>query len=155
MKLLFIDFDGCFRLRSKSGLLVWEPAALERLRYILHAADAWPVIISQLRLTTPPEEFAKLLDYLRIPRCSPAHAIRGRDRRAGIELWLKEHPDCTRWAVIDDEARHYEGWNSIQKAGLFLCCSRFGLQASTADRAICHLNGVEPEANDETDDASL
>jgi hypothetical protein len=38
--------------------------------------------------------------------------------------------------VIDDEMRHYDGWSEQRKKHVFVPCSRFGLQASTANAAV-------------------
>jgi len=151
-RIVCLDLDGVVRLlcdpdtrsyprdRLKTAdqcYSYFDQGCVWQLNRLLHATDARFVIISTQRQL---HDWAVLLDafqhsgidldHLHPDANVPWTGTRSRD----IEEWMTAHPEVQDWCVIDDELRHYEGWKYLDK--VLVPNSRYGLQASTEDKAV-------------------
>jgi hypothetical protein len=115
---LFLDFDGVANseryLRENPGVFdrgvdeagALDPVAVARLEQVLVRTGAVIVVSSTWRLLSTEDG---LLDYLH-RRGAPSAKIIGVTpqltgyRGEEIRAYLKEHPDVTRFAIVDDDA---------------------------------------------------
>ena len=75
-----------------------------------------------------------------------AFGIRAQD----VEQWLCDHGEgVNHFAIIDDEARHYDGAPIEIRDRLILCNSRFGFQPEKQGRQLLKLLGCEPSSCDQ------
>jgi hypothetical protein len=118
MKIIFLDFDGC--LNSEASFLcekrrkvlhiadTLSVVACSNLQYILDQdADVQLVISSSWRKIHTMQELKNILNSYgvnpsRVLDKTPA--IFSNDRAHEITLWLAEHPNVTKFVILDDDA---------------------------------------------------
>lgn len=132
MKVLFLDFDGVLNSwdwmnrgvkyykpdtnfntpvprPSYQVLPVFEetaidPRAVRRLNRVTEATGAKIVVSSAWRAERTPEQLQQILTYFgatgQVISITPWAGSRGND----IDAWLKEHPEVTQFAIVDDDA---------------------------------------------------
>lgn len=117
MKVIFLDIDGVLNTREflEKNIPVmpmfngWgyaiDPRAVERLGAAIRATAASVVLSSTWRLFVP---LMDLEVFLRAYGCpariidkTPLLSTFGRERE--VETWLKEHPEISRFVILDDQ----------------------------------------------------
>ena len=106
MKVLFLDIDGVLNSHRTAiafggmfGVDKLDPIAVRLVRGIVDTADACVVLSSSWRLTHDFRELGKQLDLPMIDRTPSLVGPRGKE----IKAWLDGHPECTRYAIVDDD----------------------------------------------------
>jgi hypothetical protein len=105
-KVLFLDIDGVLNSHrtaiafgSMFGVDKLDPIAVKLVRGIVDAADACVVLSSSWRLIHDFRELGKQLDLPIIDKTPSMLGPRGRE----IKAWLDGHPECTQYAIVDDD----------------------------------------------------
>jgi hypothetical protein len=104
MKVIFCDIDGVLNCKSTPNPrklpYVADPKLVERFRELLERSGAKAVLSSTWRYDPAGLFSAK---YWGIPFIGTTPDLPKKPRCMEILAWLKEHPEVTRFAVIDDE----------------------------------------------------
>lgn len=161
MKIVFLDFDGVINRGSGRFL----PELVERLNRITRTADAHIVVHSSWRWARSVRELTNILDDAGVlgpvlDKCpSPVvyqqtpeglwvgeedwEAFKGNiatndERAIAIQRWLDEHPEVTRFVILDDcnALGHFVGTPGFLRTDM-----REGLTDHHVERAIRHLAG--------------
>jgi hypothetical protein len=69
------------------------------------------------------------------PELIKRHLTEGADRGYEIQQWLEDHPEVTRYVILDDDIDMCTGQNFVHTPG------KFGLENDSTDKAIIFLNG--------------
>lgn len=157
---VFLDLDGVIRLRDpESGLELYKRPCVARLNRVLRKTGAHVVIISNWRKRLSPLTMHVVLVDMGVENLSPPDQLCVRGdlcRGDAITDWLAQHPNIQKWAVIDDELRHYDRWVRPRQAHVFCPNGREGIQDNTAARLTAFLLGrPEPETMQTCADAAL
>jgi hypothetical protein len=153
LKVVFLDFDGVLNSKeffrsprheeSEAGAL--DPEAIARLNRLLAATGAVVVISSSWRHGYPVEALASMLEsrgFVGVVHdktrdwISPACTQRGDE----IADWLRDHPECTTYVVLDDGA----DMDAVRERFVQTDVDDGGLQDTHVDRAIAMLGGETP-----------
>lgn len=108
MKVLFLDIDGVLNcgatFEGKHRCDVIDRDMVQEINRVIQATDCNVVISSSWRLAWPMGELkARLRQEGMIDRViDKTPMLRRRDDE--ILAWLKEHPEVTRFAVVDDDS---------------------------------------------------
>jgi hypothetical protein len=140
MKVLFLDCDGVLNselwFTKTIDALSTDPVAVARLHRILQMTDAAVVLSSTWRLVPDLVEQLKAL----IPIIDLTPRLDGNGCRCDeIRLWLKDHPDVTEYAILDDDPDAGYGMEShfVQTDW------HVGMTAEDADKVIAILNAKD------------
>ena len=98
------DYPGCCDRQWATSML--DPAACARLERVLAATGAEIVVSSAWRVLHSPEEIQGYLHErgvlsARVVGETPAAWLNG-GREAEIQAYLDDHPEITRYAIVDD-----------------------------------------------------
>jgi hypothetical protein len=135
-KVIFLDIDGvlnCQRTSNPRYLpYIIDDALLARLRQLVDRTDASVVLSSTWRYDPAGIFSAKRygIPFIDVIPDLP-HEPRGKE----ILQWLQEHPEVTRYIVIDDED------DDLDRLPLFQPSSGMGLTEEIAAGAAEYLNG--------------
>ena len=100
MKVLFLDVDGVLNHRMSTSILAIENPALRLLRYVLNQTNARIVMSSTWR--KDPDTRAVFFRKTGIWPYSYTPIDPTGKRGLEIRRWLREHPEVTRYAIVDD-----------------------------------------------------
>ena len=135
-KVIFLDIDGvlnCQRTSNPRHLpYIIDDALLTRLRQLVDRTDASVVLSSTWRYDPAGIFSAKRYG---IPFIDVIPDLPHEPRRKEILQWLQEHPEVTRYIVIDDED------DDLDRLPLFQPSSRTGLTEEIVTGAADYLNG--------------
>jgi hypothetical protein len=122
MKVLFTDIDGVLNCRKTSNPrklpYIVDKGLLKRFTDLVRATDVTVVLSSTWRYDPAGLFSAK---YWGIPFQDVLPDMPGRPRRDEVTSWLSEHPNVTRYAVLDDQDDELDG------LPLFQPSARYGL----------------------------
>jgi hypothetical protein len=150
---LFLDIDGVlntFGSQPNGGLLDMHPHKVAQLQRILDTVPTDVVLSSTWRMFPGSRDRARammdsigydFLDYT--PEGPKMGTLYTAFRRADeIKLWLSEHPDRTRFVVLDDDVfpADFPAENLVTTDGFF-----GGLTEAKANEVIRKLNGAPAE----------
>lgn len=101
MKVLFLDVDGVLNWKNTMAYLGINRKMTKRLHRVLRETGAKVVLSSTWRkLDESYEMFIRKTGIRPISKTpNTMHGIRGRE----IEQWLKDHPEVTSYAIVDDD----------------------------------------------------
>jgi hypothetical protein len=153
VKVVFLDMDGTLNNRRSQSLALEgvyppkvkyrthtvDPACVGHLRRAVEAVDAKIVVSSVWRMVDQGKDVWHALQWcgwIRPPMigCTDRNNVRGQS----IDAWLKEHPEVTSYAILDDEQSDIH-----QKDRLVLIRDReAGMTAADADKLIALLGGA-------------
>jgi hypothetical protein len=135
-KVIFLDIDGvlnCQRTSNPRHLpYIIDDALLARLRQLVDRTHASVVLSSTWRYDPAGIFSAKRYG---IPFIDVIPDLPHEPRRKEILQWLQEHPEVTRYIVIDDED------DDLDRLPLFQPSSRTGLTEEIVAGAADYLNG--------------
>jgi hypothetical protein len=135
-KVIFLDIDGvlnCQRTSNPRHLpYIIDDALLTRLRQLVDRTDASVVLSSTWRYDPAGIFSAKRYG---IPFIDVIPDLPHEPRRKEILQWLQEHPEVTRYIVIDDED------DDLDSLPLFQPSSGMGLTEEIVAGAAEYLNG--------------
>lgn len=116
MKVIFLDVDGVFHFGIEepgTNKARFEEAPLKRLKRLLEQTRTQIVLSSSWR--KKPKDLYEVFVRFEIPlpiSVTPIYYGKPRpgwnDRDEEIHQWLKEHPEVTDWAMIDDDKLHLD-----------------------------------------------
>ncbi|MGV9714074.1 HAD domain-containing protein [Gordonia sp. NPDC003424] len=137
MKVLFLDIDGVVNSRRTSvrhGRIVGiDPTLAKRVRRIIAETECEVVLSSTWRLWE--ENVAEVRAEVTPDLYGMTPSIPLAPRGDEIEQWLADHPEVTRYAIVDDN----DDFASDQP--LFRTSWEVGLTNKVADAVIAYLNG--------------
>lgn len=153
--ILFLDFDGVLRIANDRGVdPQWRGEKIKALAGLCERARAEIVVISQLRLSMKPADILaciglRLGKFFHKDWFAPVCV----ERWVSVWQWLEGHGmgDSDNFAILDDEARHYDVAPPCFSERLILCNSRFGFQPEKQGRQLLKLLGHEPPACDQAE----
>lgn len=137
MIVLFLDVDGVANSGEYAhslgigGLLGIDPVAAARVRRIVAETGCSVVLSSTWRLSEKNRQEVRrdLCDFIDV---TPDY--RGKtDRGCEVIGWLKDHPEVTRHAILDDNSDFHDD------QPLFLTTWKHGLTDEIADKVIASL----------------
>ncbi len=134
-KIIFCDADGVLNNKAtfKEQLTSFPlcPILIARLKRIIEATGAKVVLSSTWRLSEQGRaEIEKHIEVYDITISLPSPADRGLE----IDIWVEDHPEVTKYAIIDDDFDFYAS------QPLFQTEFDTGLTEEIADKVILHLN---------------
>lgn len=136
MKILFLDIDGVvnslYTLQRSRGMYGIDPAMADRVKRIITETGCEVVLSSTWRLDgrSRAEVQKKVCLFIGV-----TPDFRGTtDRGCEVISWMKEHPEVTRHAILDDNADFHK------EQPLFKTTWAAGLTDEIADAVIAHLN---------------
>jgi HAD domain in Swiss Army Knife RNA repair proteins len=110
MKIIFSDIDGVLNCRATPNPrklpYIADPQLVERLRTVLERTQAEVVLTSTWRYDPAGLFSAK---YWGIPFIDITPDLPKEPRRNEVLSWLRDHPEVTRYAVLDDEDDELDG----------------------------------------------
>lgn len=159
MRVIFVDIDGCLNsvssaiYNNRRHLLGFTetptfgslcPIACSNLQYAIEeCSDVKLVISSSKRKYESLDEFKDLFDKNGIPSnkiigVTPVHesGYRGKE----IQMYLKAHPEVTKFAILDDDSDMKPYMNRLVKTE-----SRNGLTFTDTEKLIEMLGGPNEE----------
>lgn len=112
VKILFLDIDGVLNSRRSqmafggyphdfSDMSMFDPVAVALIRRLCRVTQCSAVLSSDWRYTTTAHAAANALD---IPIMDATPRLNG-TRGMEINAWLADHPEVTRYAIVDDIAQ--------------------------------------------------
>jgi hypothetical protein len=112
MKVLFLDIDGVLNSRRSqmafgayphdfSNMQQFDLVAVSLIRRLCRVTDCSVVLSSDWRYSTTAHLAANALD---LPIMGVTPQLKG-TRGLEINAWLSEHPEVTRYAIVDDIAQ--------------------------------------------------
>lgn len=139
MKVLFLDVDGV--LNTNSALRVIQPEGhmfkldallVDRLKVIVEETGCELVLSSAWRMFEGGREFLEeMLETRFLSQTERLQGWRGEE----IQLWLKERPEVTNYAIVDDDGDMLES----QLRNFFQTDPEHGLTETIAYRITYHL----------------
>jgi HAD domain in Swiss Army Knife RNA repair proteins len=136
MKVIFLDIDGVLNCRKTPNLrkfpYVIDDELLARFTQLLQQTGASVVLSSTWRYDPAGIFSAK---HYGVPFMDITPDMPDEPRCKEILEWLRDHPEVTRYVVIDDED------DELDKLPLFQPSSRTGLTQKIVDGAADYLNG--------------
>jgi hypothetical protein len=136
MKLIFLDIDGVLNCpktpNPRSFPYVIDDRLLARFRQLLERTGASVVLSSTWRYDPAGIFSAKRYG---VPFIDVTPDMPNEPRCKEILEWLRNHPEVTRYVVIDDEDDELEGLPFFQPS------SRIGLTEEIVDGVADYLNG--------------
>jgi hypothetical protein len=136
MKVIFLDIDGvlnCSRTPNPRRFpYIVDPVLLGRYLHLVARTNARTVLLSTWRHDPAGRWSAR---YYGLPFTDVIPDMPDASRRVEIEAYLGEHPEVTRFAVLDDED------DSLDGLPLFQPSSRAGLTGEMVRAIIAYLNG--------------
>jgi hypothetical protein len=157
-KVLFLDIDGvlnsqktceAFGNPSKGGfphgfdadnMALFDHAAIALIRRLCKKTDASIVLSSSWRIIHSVNDCANGLDLPIFDR-TPSLNWYGRVRGDEIAAWLSDHPEVTRYAIVDDDSDMLD-W---QKSRFVQTNFQEGLTFRNYEDLLCLLGVVEME----------
>lgn len=146
MKILFLDIDGVCNCQTTPNTDAWpiDPYMAFLVARIVEATDCKVVLSSSWRHAPEGVEIVskrvvKLIGTTTLNADADAGAVRRYgtiSRGTEILMWLEEHPEVTRYAILDDNA----DMHAIQKPHFFKTSWLTGLTQEITDEVIAHLN---------------
>jgi hypothetical protein len=158
-KVLFLDIDGVLNSQKtceafgsplKGGfphgfdadnMALFDHAAIALIRKLCEKTDASIVLSSSWRIIHSVHECANGLDLPIFDR-TPSLNWHGRVRGDEIATWLTEHPEVTRYAIVDDDSDMLD-W---QKSRFVQTNYQEGLTFRNYEDLLCLLGVVETAA---------
>ena len=139
MKVLFLDIDGvvnCSKTAQRHrGYVGIDPYMAFLVGKIFLATDAKMVLSSTWRLWDESRLEVSRQVYEIYDVTDDLHTNwRGKE----VRKWLEEHPEVTRYAILDDNADFYPD----QKPNFFKTTWEQGITEEIAQKVIDHLNAV-------------
>ena len=153
MKVVFLDFDGVLNSKaffksprhedSEAGAL--DPEAIARLNRLLAATGAVVVISSSWRHGYTIEQLVVLLacrGFVGTVHDKTRDWISAACTQRGDEIadWLRDHPECSTYVVLDDGA----DMDAVRERFIQTDVEGMGLLDEHVDRAIAMLGGETP-----------
>lgn len=136
MKIIFLDIDGvlnCKHTPNPRGFpYVVDKELLARYLKLVAKAAAETVLISTWRHDPVGRLAAR---HYGVPFTDVISDMPKSTRSKEIEAWLKQHPEVSRYAVLDDEN------DQLDDLPLFQPSTRTGLTEEIADRLAAYLDG--------------
>lgn len=154
---VFLDIDGVLNndawlaaIERDNGIVSWspelarkmlDPERVVRVQRICDAAGAAVVIVSGWRRWASADAIAAVLSDagLRAPVLGAVGGLRmsGETRATATGEWLDGHPEVTRWVVLDDTARMWDGMRVRGRSWMdYLIAPLDGLTDDDTERAI-------------------
>jgi hypothetical protein len=135
MKIIFLDIDGVLNCKAtpnpRKFPYIVDPRLLNRLQRLLERTEAEVVLSSTWRYDPAGLFSAK---HWGIPFIDVIPDMPKRPRRDEILEWLKNHPDVTRYVIIDDED------DELDDLPLFQPSARTGLTEKIAEGVAAYLS---------------
>ena len=113
MRVLFLDIDGVLNSErscaafdgyphdfTAKAMGMFDMVAVALIRKLCHKTDCSIVLSSTWRITSAPHEVANGLD---LPVMDKTPVLNG-PRGIEIAAWLNEHPEVTKYAIVDDNS---------------------------------------------------
>ncbi|MBV9555828.1 MAG: hypothetical protein JO254_01995 [Pseudolabrys sp.] len=139
MKVIFLDIDGVLNCRKtpnpKKRKCVIDPDLATRLLHVLKATGAKVVLSTSWRHLANNMRVFNGFSVPYIDKLGPGHKSQ---RRKAILRWLADHPNVSRYAILDDEDELFAG------LPLFRTSKNAGLTEDTALDVERYLNGKAP-----------
>ncbi|MFW0796479.1 HAD domain-containing protein [Gordonia sp. CPCC 205515] len=136
MKALFLDIDGVVNSRRSSvrhGHLVGiDPTLAGRVRRVIAETGCAVVLSSTWRLWE--ENVAEVRAGVTSELYGMTPSIPGSRRGTEVASWLADHPEVTRYAIVDDNA------DFARDQPLFQTSWEIGITDEVADALIAYLN---------------
>jgi hypothetical protein len=146
MKIIFLDFDGVLNnLKSITDRQMFCPTNMANLKRIVDETDAYfclstshryiPFSLAMFDMICKKYGFSNRVYDKTKDNSEKASTIQGAQQRVQeIREWLEQHPEVTKWVVLDD---------MDMKINNFIRTNYLnGLTKDDADRAIHILNNV-------------
>lgn len=153
-KILFLDFDGvmvtdkgqkqlletCGIVRDSHGAL-FDPLCVELLKEIINATDAEIVVTSTWKMEMGLEGIRQMWSDRDLPGkvIDVTPDIDPIQRGDEIAAWLQASGEYCRYAIIDD-CPFTDFFHQEQLEHLFMVNERIGIDESTMQRVVEHLN---------------
>ena len=141
MKVIFLDIDGVLNSQETiyrcRGVIGIDPYLVSIFNRIIFATDAEIVLSSSWRYH---EDLCKEITQKVMPFMdkTPRMPIRGgseaKERGKEVNAWLKEHPEVTKYAILDDDSDFFDD------QPLFKTTWAKGITEEVAKAVIRHLN---------------
>lgn len=152
MKVIFLDIDGCVRLPVKGAHPMREAEmsqdAMHLLANVCNMTGSQIVVSSDWRnsMLSNKDEVQFMLhphlsDKMHEDWGTPVRGWRWQE----ILAWLKQHPEVTEYAVIDDMVTHFEGAPMEFRQRIVLCDSKLGIREFQCKKLVLIL-GAEPDS---------
>lgn len=135
MKVLFLDIDGVMNYEGTNNKIC--PKAVAILNRIISETKAKIVLSSVWRLseTMRKEVRDAGVDFIGItPYLPKEERMSSVGRGLEINAWLKDHPEVTKYAILDDDS------DFLPDQPLFQTTWEKGLTEDIANEVIKHLN---------------
>jgi hypothetical protein len=127
MKTIFLDIDGVLNCdatpNSRKFPYVVDEGLLDRFRDLVKATGAWVVLSSTWRVDPVGLLAAK---YYNVPFHDVCADMPGAPRCEELVSWLREHPEVSRYVVLDDDD------DCLDELPLFQPSSKTGLTPDIA-----------------------
>src|SRR3954453_17188931 len=137
MKVVFLDIDGVLNCKQTANPrrfpYIVDSSLLARFNSVLHRTGA-QVVLSSTVGCDPIGLFAA--KHWGVPFTDVCPDNPNQPRREEILSWLWDHPDVTRFAVLDDED------DELDELPLFQPSATTGLTDKIADGVVRYLNGA-------------
>lgn len=144
MKVLFLDIDGVANsaedAKATRGVLGISPEKAFIIGKIILDTDCKVVISSSWRNWPEGMEQIKQQIYPDIYDITPnSHLVHYEDKPRGTEIktWLSQHPEVTRYAILDDDSDFFDD------QPLFKTTWEKGITPEIARKVTDYLNGKE------------
>lgn len=147
MKVIFLDIDGVLNCQATAqrhrGVIGIDPYLVAIFNRIIFATEASIVLSSTWRLAEQwrQEVRSQVMDFIDITPRHPKECGNDTDepfcnrRGCEIEIWLKQHPEVERYAIIDDDSDMLPE----QLPNFFKTTWQEGLTEEVAQKVIAHL----------------
>lgn len=142
MKILFLDIDGVvnsaqfvkseFEKNGKGGTVGIDPRLADIIKMIIFTTGCEVVLSSSWRLWDDTRQQVKreVVEYIDV---TPDHKGTT-DRGCEVIAWLKDHPEVTRHAILDDNSDFHKD------QPLFKTSWETGITMDVAQQVVDHLN---------------
>ena len=112
LKATSIAFPGVRSFNLEIGRAMIDPVRVARIQRICDATGAGILLVTGWRRWTGWQDLAGLLEGhgLTAPVVGAVGGVRfsGETRASASREWLDEHPEVTRYVIIDDDTHHWE-----------------------------------------------
>ena len=131
--IIFLDFDGVIRVAPQGGFITADAVQfcqhrMELLGGVCRETGAKIVVSSDWRnMENLHEIIGHLTPHLHLHlHADWATPICGH-RWNECERWLRDHPEVSRYAILEDFLPHFDGCPADMASRLILCSNRHGL----------------------------
>ena len=140
-QIIFLDIDGVLNcaktMQRHRGVIGIDPYMVAIFNRIIFATDAKIVLSSTWRLHKDERDEirSQVMDFIDVtPHLPLKNGYERKERGCEVKAWLKEHPEITTYAILDDNSDFFPD------QPLFKSSWQIGLTEDIAKDVIKHLN---------------